>query len=164
MSVRALLSQHRPAKAPRTSPTTPLVVLVVSAAAGGLPVALAPSGARTWALTVAAVAWVCVAAAVLVSHRLVQRARRTAAAQTSETGRLKARSAQLSAESAHLVNVTLPTVAKQLRDGTSAADALGCVPPPSDPQLGRIVHTFAAAGVDGVQLAGALEGERGLAQ
>ncbi|MER6106496.1 ATP-binding protein, partial [Streptomyces sp. NPDC001832] len=164
MSVPAPLSQHRPAKASRTSPTTPLVVLVVSAAAGGVAVALALSGARTWALTVAAVAWVCVAAAVLVSHRLVQRARRTAAAQTSETGRLKAQSAQLSAETAHLVNVTLPAMAKQLRDGTSAADALGSVPPPSDPQLGRIVHTFAAAVEEGVQHAAALDGERRQAQ
>ncbi|MFG2627479.1 ATP-binding protein [Streptomyces sp. NPDC048473] len=164
MSVPAPLSQHRPAKGPRTSPTTPLVVLVVSAAAGGVAVALAPSGARTWALTVAAVAWVCVAAAVLVSHRLVQRARRTAAAQTSETGRLKAQSAQLSAETAHLVNVTLPAVAKQLRDGTSAADALGSVPLPSDPQPGRIVHTFAAAVEEGVQHAAALDGERRQAQ
>ncbi|MFJ1679553.1 ATP-binding protein [Streptomyces sp. NPDC088251] len=164
MSVPAPLSQHRPAKAPRTSPTTPLVVLVVSAAAGGVAVALAPSGARTWALTVAAVAWLCVAAAVLVSHRLVQRARRTAVAQTSETGRLKAQSAQLSGETAQLVNVTLPAVAKQLREGTSAADALGSVPPPSDPQLGRIVHTFAAAVEEGVQRATALDGERRQAQ
>ncbi|MFF4757314.1 ATP-binding protein [Streptomyces sp. NPDC001292] len=164
MSVPAPPSQHRSAKAPHTSPTAPLVVLVVSAAAGGAAVALAPSGARTWALTVAAVAWVCVAAAVLVSHRLVHRARRTAAAQASETGRLKAQSAQLSAETAHLVNVTLPAVAKQLRDGTSAADALGSVPPPSDPQLGRIVHTFAAAVEEGVQHAAALDGERRQAQ
>ncbi|MFF2964106.1 ATP-binding protein [Streptomyces sp. NPDC057963] len=158
MSVPAPLSQHRSAKAPRTSPTTPLVVLVVSAAAGGVAVALAPSGARTWALTVAAVAWVCVAATAMVSHRLVQRARRTAAAQTSETGRLKAQSAQLSAQTAHLVNVTLPAVTNRLRDGTSAADALGSVPPPSDPQLGRIVHTFATAVEEGVQHAAALDG------
>ncbi|MET9587129.1 ATP-binding protein, partial [Streptomyces sp. NPDC006539] len=164
MSVPAPLSQHRPAKTPRTSPTTPLVVLVVSAAAGGVAVALGPSGARTWALTVTAVAWVCVAAAVLVSHRLVQQSRRTAAAQTSETGRLKAQSAQLSAETTHLANVTLPTVAKQLRDGTSAADALGSAPPPSDPQLGRILHTFAAAVEEGVQHATALDGERRQAQ
>ncbi|MFF3127971.1 ATP-binding protein [Streptomyces sp. NPDC057908] len=164
MSVPAPLSQHRSAKAPRTSPTTPLVVLVVSAAAGGVAVALAPSGTRTWALTVAAVAWVCVAATAMVSHRLVQRARRTAAAQTSETGRLKAQSAQLSAQTAHLVNVTLPAVTKRLRDGTSAADALGSVPPPSDPQLGRIVHTFAAAVGEGVQHAAALDGARRQAQ
>ncbi|MFE7042334.1 ATP-binding protein [Streptomyces atratus] len=164
MSVPAPLSQYRPAKAPRTSPTTPLVVLVVSAAAGGVAVALAPSGARTWALTVAAVAWVCVAAAAIVSHRLVQRARRTAAAQTSDTGRLKAQSAQLSAETAHLVNVTLPAVAKRLRDGTSAADALSSVPPPSDPQLVRIVRTFAVVVEEGVQHSVALDGERRQAQ
>ncbi|MEV5078628.1 ATP-binding protein [Streptomyces sp. NPDC056159] len=160
MSVPAPPSQHRSAKAPHTSSTAPLVVLVVSAAAGGAAVALAPSGARTWALTVAAVAWVCVAAVALVSHRLVRRARRTAAVQASETGRLKAQSAQLSAETAHLVNVTLPAVAKRLRDGTSAVDAVGGVTPPSDPQLGRIVHTFADAVEEGVQHAAALDGER----
>ncbi|WP_281154922.1 ATP-binding protein, partial [Streptomyces sp. HYC2] len=160
MSVPAPPSQHRSAKAPHTSSTAPLAVLVVSAAAGGAAVALAPSGARTWALTVAAVAWVCVAAVVLVSHRLVRRARRTAAVQAAETGRLKAQSAQLSAETAHLVNVTLPTVAKRLRDGTSAADAVGDATPPSDPQLGRIVHTFADAVEEGVQHAAALDGER----
>ncbi|MEV6162148.1 ATP-binding protein [Streptomyces sp. NPDC052052] len=160
MSVPAPPSQHRPAKAPRTPPTTPLIALVVSAGAGGVAVALAPSGARTWALTVAAVAWVCVAASVLVSHRLVQRARRTAAAQTSETGRLKAQSAQLLGETTHLVNVTLPALARQLRDGASAADALGSVPPPADPQLGRIVHTFATVVAEGVQHAAALDGAR----
>ncbi|MFB6956724.1 ATP-binding protein [Streptomyces sp. NPDC056309] len=160
MSVPAPPSQHRSAKAPHTLSTAPLVLLVVSAAAGGAAVALAPSGARTWALTVAALAWVCVAAVVLVSHRLVRRARRTAALQASETGRLKAQSAQLSAETAHLVNVTLPAVAKRLRDGTSAADAVGGVTPPSDPQLGRIVHTFADAVEEGVQHAAALDGER----
>ncbi|MEU7379835.1 MULTISPECIES: ATP-binding protein [unclassified Streptomyces] len=160
MSVPAPPSQHRPAKAPHTSPTAPLAVLVVGAAAGGTAVALAPSGARAWALTFAAVAWVCLAVTVLVSHRLIHRARRTAAAQASETGRLKAQSAQLSAETAHLVNVTLPAVAKQLRDGTSAKDAVGSVPPPSDPQLGRIVHTFAAAVEEDVRRAAALDDER----
>ncbi|MCN9244060.1 ATP-binding protein [Streptomyces sp. RY43-2] len=160
MSVPAPPSQHRPAKAPRTSPTTPLAVLVVSAAAGGGAVALAPSGARTWALAVAAVAWVCVAATVVVSHQLVQRARRTAAAQTSETGQLKAQSAQMLAQITSLANVTLPAVAQQLRDGTSAADVLSSVPLPSDPLLGRIVHTFAAAVEEDVRHAVALEGER----
>ncbi|MEV5986309.1 ATP-binding protein [Streptomyces sp. NPDC052051] len=164
MSVPAPPSQHRPAKAPRTSPTAPLAVLVVSAAAGGGAVALAPSGARTWALAVAAVAWVCVAATVVVSHQLVQRARRTAAEQTSETGQLKAQSAQMLAQITGLANVTLPTVAKQLRDGTSAVDVLGSVPLPSDPLLGRIVHTFAAAVEEDVQHAIALDGERRQAQ
>ncbi|SFY52900.1 ATP-binding protein [Streptomyces sp. F-1] len=160
MSLPAPLSQQRPTKAPRTSPAVPLAVLVLGAAAGGVAVVLAPSGAGTWALTVVAVAWVCLAAAVLVGHRLVARARRTAAAQTAEAGRLKAQAAQLSAETAHLANVTLPAVADRLREGMSAADALGGVTQPSDPQLGRIGYVFAAAVEEHVRRAAASDGER----
>ncbi|MER6329004.1 ATP-binding protein [Streptomyces sp. NPDC001034] len=159
MSLPAPLSQQRPTKPPRTSPTMPLVVLVLGAAAGGVAVALAPSGAGVWALTVVAVAWGCVAAAVLVGHRLVRQARCAAAAQTSETGRLKAQAAQLSAETAHLGNMTLPAVTDRLRAGMSAVDALGSVPQPSDPQLGRIVYSFAAAVEECVRHAAVLDGE-----
>ncbi|GHH77248.1 histidine kinase [Streptomyces sulfonofaciens] len=145
---------------PRTSPAAALAVLVVSAAVAGAAVAWAPSDARTWTLVVAVVAWACVAVTVLVSHRLVHRARRTAAVQDSATGDLKAQAAQWSGETAHLVNVTLPAVAKRLRDGTSAADALGSVQLPADPQLRRLVHTFAAVVEEGVRQEAALDGER----
>jgi signal transduction histidine kinase len=160
MSLPAPLSQQRPTKAPRTSATVPLVVLVLGAAAGGVAVALAPSGAGPWALTVVAVAWVCLAVAVLVGHRLVRRARHTAATHGSEVGRLKAQAAQLSAETAHLANVTLPAVADRLRDGMSAVDALGGVAQPSDPQLGRIAHVFAETVEERVRHAAVLDGER----
>ncbi|CAK7279636.1 ATP-binding protein [Streptomyces misionensis] len=160
MSLPAPLSQQRPTKAPRTSATVPLVVLVLGAAAGGVAVALAPSGAGPWALTVVAVAWLCLAVAVLVGHRLVRRARHTAAAHGSEVGRLKAQAAQLSAETAHLANVTLPAVADRLRDGMSAVDALGGVAQPSDPQLGRIAYVFAETVEERVRHAAVLDGER----
>ena len=68
-------SQHRSAKAPRYAPAVPLAVLAVGAGAAGAAVGLAPSGARTWTLAVTVAAWVCVALVVLVSHRLVHRAR-----------------------------------------------------------------------------------------
>ncbi|MDO0924209.1 ATP-binding protein [Streptomyces sp. TG1A-8] len=160
MPVPAPPSQHRSAKAPRTSPVVPLAGLAVSAAAAGAAVALAPSGARAWTSAVVASAWVCVAVAVLAGHRLVHRARRTAASQDAETGQFKVQVARLSAESAHLVNVTLPAVAKRLRDGASAADALGGLPLPADPQLHRLTQMFATAVEEGVRHAAILDGER----
>ncbi|MGW0788868.1 ATP-binding protein [Streptomyces sp. NPDC002911] len=159
MPVPAPPSQHRSPKVPHTSPAVPLTALAVSAAAAGAAVALAPSDARIWTLTVTAAAWVCVAVAVLAARRLVQRAGRTVAAQEVENGGLKTQAAWLSAETAHLVNVTLPAVAKRLQDGTSVADALGSAPVPADPQLRRLTHTFATALEEGAQHAAALDGE-----
>ncbi|MFI1416731.1 ATP-binding protein [Streptomyces sp. NPDC020731] len=159
MPVPASPSQHRPVGAPRTSFAARTAVLVTSAAAGGAAVALAPPDASTWALAVVAAGWVCVAVTVLVDHRLVHRARRAAAERESENSRLKAEAARLSAEISHLAGVTLPAVAGRLREGTGAADVLGSVPPPSDPQLQRLAHTFAATVEEDVRRAAALDGE-----
>ncbi|MEU9349585.1 ATP-binding protein [Streptomyces griseoloalbus] len=159
MSVPAPPRQHPSARAPRTSPALSSAVLVTSAAGGGAAVALAPSDAHTWALIVVVTAWVCVAVAVLVSHRLVHRARSTAAEQESANGRLRAEAARQSAEISHLAGVTLPAVAKRLREGVSAAEVLGSVPPPSDPQLQRLSHAFATAVEEDVRRAASLDGE-----
>ncbi|WP_193513708.1 sensor histidine kinase [Streptomyces griseoloalbus] len=159
MSVPAPPRQHPSARAPRTSPAPSLAVLVTSAAAGGAAVALAPSDAHTWALIVVVTAWVCVAVTVLVGHRLVHRARSAATEQESANSRLRAEAARQSAEISHLAGVTLPAVAKRLREGTSAAEVLGSVPPPSDPQLQRLSHAFATAVEEDVRRAAALDGE-----
>ncbi|MEU6100898.1 ATP-binding protein [Streptomyces flaveolus] len=159
MPVPASPSQHRPAAAPRTSSATRPVVLVTSAAAGGVTVALAPSDAFTWVLAVVVVAWVCVAVSVLVGHRLVHRARGAAAERESENGRLRAEAARLSVEISNLAGLTLPAVAERLREGTSAADVLATVPPPSDPQLQRLTRTFAAVVEEDARRVAALDGE-----
>ncbi|MGC2997108.1 ATP-binding protein [Streptomyces sp. G35A] len=159
MPVPASPSQHRPVGAPRTSFAARSAVLVTSAAAGGAAVAMAPSDASTWTLAVVVAGWVCVAVTVLVDHRLVHRARGAAAERESENGRLRAEAARLSAEISHLAGVTLPAVAKRLREGASAADVLGSVPPPSDPQLQRLAHTFAATLEEDLRRAAALDGE-----
>ncbi len=159
MPVPASPSQHPPAGAPRTSFAARAAVLVASAAAGGAAVALAPSGATTWALAVVVTGWVCVAATLLVDHRLVLRARGTVAERESENSRLKAEAARRSAEISHLAGVTLPAVAERLRDGASAADVLGSVPPPSDPQLARVTHAFAATVEEDVRRVVTLEDE-----
>ncbi|MEU7285025.1 ATP-binding protein [Streptomyces flaveolus] len=159
MPVPASPSQHRPAAAPRTSSAARPVVLVTSAAAGGATVALAPSDAFTWVLAVVAVAWVCVAVTVLVGHRLVHRARGAAAEREAENARLRAEAARLSVEISHLAGLTLPAVAERLREGTSAADVLASVPPPSDPHLQRLTRTFATVVEEDARRVAALEGE-----
>ncbi|MEU6485390.1 ATP-binding protein [Streptomyces sp. NPDC046887] len=160
MSVPAPPVEHRSAKARGTSRAAPVAVLAVSAAAAGAAVVLAPSGARTWTQLVAAAAWVCLAAAVLVGGRAVRRARRAAAARAAEAERHRAALAQLSSETAYLVNVTLPGLA-QRRDGTAAAaEPFGGVLPPSDPQLARVLHLFTSAIEAGERQAAALDAER----
>ncbi|MFJ3206495.1 ATP-binding protein [Streptomyces flaveolus] len=159
MPVPASPSQHRPAAAPRTSSAARPAVLVTSAAAGGATVALAPSDAFTWVLAVVVVAWVFVAVTVLVGHRLVHRARSAAAERESENARLRAEAARLSVEISHLAGLTLPAVAERLREGTSAADVLASVPPPSDPHLQRLTRTFATVVEEDARRVAALEGE-----
>ncbi|MGW8066555.1 ATP-binding protein [Streptomyces ziwulingensis] len=159
MPVPASPSQHQPVGAPRTSFPALSAVLVTSAAAGGAAVALAPSGAFTWALAVVVAGWSCVAVTVLVGHRLVRRARGAAVERETENSRLRAEAARLSAEISHLAGVTLPAVAERLREGASAAEVLGSVPPPSEPQLRRLAHTFAATVEEDVRRAGSLDGE-----
>ncbi|MEU5462437.1 ATP-binding protein [Streptomyces althioticus] len=159
MPVPASPSQHPPAGAPRTSFAARAAVLVVTAAAGGAALALAPSGATPWTLAVVLAGWACVAVTVLVDHRLVQKARATAVERESEIGRLRAEAARRSAEISHLAGATLPAVAERLREGTSAADVLAAVPPPSDPQLSRITHTFAATVEEDVRRVMTIEDE-----
>ncbi|MFF5590333.1 sensor histidine kinase [Streptomyces althioticus] len=159
MPVPASPSQHPPAGAPRTSFAARAAVLVVTAAAGGAALALAPSGATPWTLAVVLAGWACVAVTVLVDHRLVRKARATAVERESEVGRLRAEAARRSAEISHLAGATLPAVAERLRGGTSAADVLAAVPPPSDPQLSRITHTFAATVEEDVRRVMTIEDE-----
>ncbi|MEU4881127.1 ATP-binding protein [Streptomyces althioticus] len=159
MPVPASPSQHPPAGAPRTSFAARAAVLVVTAAAGGAALALAPSGATSWTLAVVLAGWACVAVTVLVDHRLVRKARATAAERESETSRLRAEAARRSAEISHLAGATLPAVAERLREGTGAADVLAAVPPPSDPQLSRITHTFAATVEEDVRRVMTIEDE-----
>ncbi|MFI8092810.1 ATP-binding protein [Streptomyces sp. NPDC086080] len=159
MPVPASPSQHQPVGAPRPSFAGPAVVLVTSAALGGAALALAPSGAFTWTLTVVVAAWVCVAVAVLVGHRLVHRARKAAAESEADRSRLGAEVARRSAEVSQLAGVTLPVVAERLREGSAAADVLAGMPLPSDPQLQRLVHAFAAAVEEDVRRVAALDAE-----
>ncbi|GAA2447384.1 sensor histidine kinase [Streptomyces glaucus] len=159
MSEPAPAGQHRPVTTRPASPAVPAAVLLVSAAAAGAAMAAAPAGARSWTVATALAAWSGVAVTVVVSALLIRRARRSSTARSDEVSRLGARLAQQKAESAHLVNVTLPAVAKRLRDGDGASGALARVTPPDDPQLRRILHTFTSSVEEAVQYATALDTE-----
>ncbi|MEV5433403.1 ATP-binding protein [Streptomyces sp. NPDC052701] len=151
---------HRSATAQHASPAVPLAVLLVSTAAAGAAIAAAPATARAWTAISALVVWVFLAVTVVVSTVLTRRARRSAAARGAEVADLRRQLTHHTAEASHLVNVTLPAVAKRLRDGESANAAVGKAVPPSDPQLRQIVHTFAAELEQVVQYAAALDTER----
>ncbi|WP_420894640.1 ATP-binding protein [Streptomyces scopuliridis] len=73
---------------------------------------------------------------------LLRRGRRGAVAAEHETRAAQSRLTQLGAESAHLLNVTLPAVVKRVHDGASADETLESTPAPSDPQLRRLLEMF----------------------
>ncbi|WP_256105948.1 ATP-binding protein [Streptomyces sp. ODS05-4] len=161
MSVPAPPVQQRRGKAPQKSPAAaPVAVLVVSAVVAGVAIVLAPDGARSWTLGVAAVAWVALAAAITVSGRAVRRARGEAAARDVEVEQLRAAAGQSASEAAYLVNVVLPALTERLREGMGAAEALGSVAPPRDPQLRRVQDLFAATAEESARRAAGLDAER----
>lgn len=164
MPVPAPPSPHRIAKARRPASALPVVVLVVTAVAGAVAGVMAPDNARIWTVASVLAGWLCLAIALVSSSLLVKRVREAAAADHAEAGSLKAQLARQGAESAHLVNVTLPTVLKRLRDGTSASETLAQTAPPSDPQLRQVVHVFATVVEETVRHAADIESRRDQAQ
>ncbi|MEV0116928.1 ATP-binding protein [Streptomyces sp. NPDC050844] len=164
MPVPAPPRPRHTAKAPRPAPAVPLAVLVVAGAAGAFAGLSAPDAARGWTVATVVVAWLCLAAVVVVGSLGVRRVRRSAAAEHADAGSLKAQLAQQGAESAHLVNVTLPTVVKRLRDGAGASETLAQAAPPSDPQLRQVMQVFASVVEESVRHAATAESERDSAQ
>ncbi|MEU1015089.1 ATP-binding protein [Streptomyces sp. NPDC005898] len=164
MSVPAPPSPRRIAKAGRPAWAVPVGVLAVTGGAGALAVAAAPAAARGWTAASTAVGWLCLAVCLLVGSAAGRRAHRSAAAERAEADALKAQLGRQGAESAHLANVTLPMLVKQLRDGAPAGEVLANTAPPSDPQLRQIVHTFASAMEESVHYAKAVEAQRDHAQ
>lgn len=132
-------------RTPRPLPLfIPLGSLVVAGAVGGAAIAAAPAAARNWVAAAVTVGWVWVAAVTVATTLNARRLRSRTTVAGDELRSLQAYSAQTGADCAHLVNVTLPSVVKRLRDGESAESALSNTPPPGDPQLRRVVQTFAS--------------------
>ncbi len=143
MSVPAARKPHR-IRTPRPLPlAVPLSAVVLAGAAGGAVTAAAPDEARTWVAATVVAAWVWVTATIVVCALGSRRMRGSAASASSELRSVQTQSAQAAAEAAHLVNVTLPSVVKRLRDGESSEEALISTPSPADPQLRRLLQVFA---------------------
>lgn len=121
----------------------PLISMAVAGAVGGAAVMAAPGVARVWVAATVAVAWLCLAATVAGTTLNARRLRATAIAAGTELRAVQAESAQAGADSAHLLNVTLPSVVKRLRDGESAEATLSVTAPPADLRLRRLLQSFA---------------------
>ncbi|CAL9668741.1 sensor histidine kinase [Streptomyces sp. NPDC057340] len=160
MSVSAPPTPARTQKSHRTAPAVPLLVLPTAAAAAGAAWAAAPETARGWTATLAVTSWLCVAVSVVLGSHLVGRARRTAAARRTEISALKAQLAQENAGLVHLVNVALPGIAQQVRDGTGADEAVANTAPASGPHLRQVVQSFAVLVEDAVRHAADAESRR----
>ncbi|WP_223772664.1 ATP-binding protein [Streptomyces sp. 135] len=142
----------------------PLVVLAVTGGAGAVAGSAAPAEARGWTVASILAGWLCLAVCLLVSSSAVRRIRQTADAEHADTEALKAQLGRQGAESAHLVNVTLPMLVKQLRDGAGATEALAHTAPPSDAQLRQLTHVFASVVEESVRQADAVRSQRDQAQ
>ena len=164
MPLTAPPRRSRPTEVLHTSLAVPATVLLLAAAGVGAVVAAAPDTARTWTGATAGTGWLCLAVALVVHHLLLKRARRATAAKGAEVERLTALSGQQLAESAHLVNVTVPALVTRLRDGAPADDTLAKVAQPSDARLRQVVQVFASAMEQAAQRAAALDAERLRAQ
>ena len=163
MSVPIAPIPHRIRTSRSLSLAVPLTLLVVTAAAAGAVASAAPEAARTWVLATVTVAWVCVAVSAVTTALLLQRGRRTTATAERDSRTAQTQLAQAGAESAHLVNVTLPAVVKVLRDGASADETLAVTASASDPQLRRVVEMFATEIAASEQRAAAAAADREIA-
>ncbi|WP_408055280.1 ATP-binding protein [Streptomyces paludis] len=121
----------------------PLALLVVAGAAGAAAAVTAPVAARTWVAATAAVAWGALVVAVVTATLLLRRGRRGAVVTESRSRTAQTLLTQVGADSAQLLNVTLPAVVKRLRDGASHQEALAAAPSPYDDGLRRVLEVFA---------------------
>ncbi|WP_425508568.1 ATP-binding protein [Streptomyces genisteinicus] len=120
----------------------PSAALAAAAVAGAAVTLAAPDAAGPWVAATACAAWLCLAAAAVTATLALRRERAAADAAGGELRTVRSRSDGLTAEASHLVNVTLPSLVKQLRDGEAPEEALASATPPKDPQLRRVLHAF----------------------
>ncbi|MFF3484633.1 sensor histidine kinase [Streptomyces sp. NPDC002701] len=142
MPVPARPRQRRSAQKTGSSSAVFPALLVATASGAGTAVGLAPEAARPWVAGTAGAAWCCVAAVVGFTSSRLRRAQRQTLSRTGELEMTKNNWAQHGAETDQLVNVTLPAIAKQLKNGDGSDEVLSGLPTPSDPYLRRMLHVF----------------------
>ncbi|MGW7413758.1 ATP-binding protein [Streptomyces sp. NPDC054863] len=138
----------------------PVVSLAVVAGAGGGAVAAAPGAARPWVLGTAAVAGIAVLVAVVAAGLLTRRHARAAERARGESELLRQEATRRAGDTAHLLNVSLPEIAKRLHDGAGVDGALRSVQRPSEPQLAQLLHAVTARLGDLQARSAAAEAER----
>lgn len=151
--------QRRRGKGAGSSSTVFPVILLLATAGAVAAAVLAPDGARAWVLGAVITAWCCIAVIVATASYLLRRARRQAAARDSELGVAKDNWKLQSAEVARLVSVSLPGVARDVKNRAGADEALTRVVEPSDPQLRQVLRTFAEELSEAVRRAAEAEAE-----
>ncbi|WP_328498334.1 ATP-binding protein [Streptomyces sp. NBC_00414] len=142
MPVPARPRQRRSAQKTGSTPVVFPAVLVVTAAGAGAAVGLAPEGARPWVAGTAIAAWCCIAAVVAFTSARLRKAHRQTLSRSGELEMTKNNWSQHGAETDQLVNVTLPAVAEQLKNGVGPDEVLSGLRTPSDPYLRRMLHVF----------------------
>ncbi|MEW2291026.1 ATP-binding protein [Streptomyces sp. NPDC047841] len=144
MSMSARARQRRSAKgAASASPFAPAATLILTAAGAAAVAALAPAEGRRWVVGTVVVAWVCIAVVVGRASALLRRAQRRAAAQGGELESARSAWGHQVGETSRLVDVILPDVTRQVRDGGDAEQVLSAVAVPSDPHLQRLLRLVA---------------------
>lgn len=133
---------HRTPTSRRSPLSLPLTALLVAALAGGAVVVAAPAPARAWVAATVCVAWLGVAYTAGAATVMLRRRRSAKEAAYGELRLLRARSARLAAESAHLLDVVVPAVVKRLRGGATVEDTLTGTPRPKDARLRRLLEAF----------------------
>ncbi|QCX73941.1 sensory histidine kinase CreC [Streptomyces sp. YIM 121038] len=125
---------------PRTASSLPLLLLGAAAVAGAVAAGLAPSAARGWVAAVAVVGWLLLAVVVWTGRAGAARLRAHAAQLESQLTGAQTQLGARGAEVIHMAQVTLPTVARSLRDGAGPQDALHQTRPPAEPAYRELLN------------------------
>ncbi|WP_282793240.1 ATP-binding protein [Streptomyces sp. CC224B] len=139
----------------RTASSSPLLLLAAAAVGGAVPVALAPSAARGWVAAVAVAAWLLLAAVVWTGRRTAATLRARAATAERQLADLQTQVGARGGEVIHLAQVTLPSVARSLREGAAPHEALGQLRLPADPACRELLNVCVSALSDAEQRAAA---------
>lgn len=149
-------ADRRPDRTPssrRTAYTLPVCLLIAAAAAAGAVAALAPDEARAWVGAAAAGGWILLTTAVLVGLTTANRLRARAADAEGELLSVRSQLDTRTAEDMGLAQVTLPGVARLVREGVAPDDVLRQTRPPALPSQRELLRVCVSALADAEQRA-----------
>ncbi|WP_405662859.1 ATP-binding protein [Streptomyces sp. RK9] len=130
-----------------------MCLLIAAAAAGAAVAALAPDEARAWVGAAAAGGWILLTAAVLVGLATANRLRARAADAEGELLSVRSQLDTRTAEDMGLAQVTLPGVARLVREGVAPDEVLRQTRPPALPSQRELLRVCVSALADAEQRA-----------